>query len=233
MHSRDLKLYRKISNASNKSAYVQALDIFLGAKDLLHKTVRTWVYIKHIDKNYTEVVRARNLVFDEVGLNDETHFIASTGIEGRLDGDCLVQVDFLVADHDTVDNHTEYMEDLKRMPRTSDYGVRFERGAKVEYDDCTHAYISGTASIDAEGNIVHSSTIAQYHHAMANVCSLLIKYGMDLRNVSLLKVYYRNHADYAMLKRVTRDLLEVKLIRASICRPGWLVELECTAVKAK
>ncbi|MBQ1836866.1 MAG: hypothetical protein II129_07480, partial [Paludibacteraceae bacterium] len=45
--------------------------------------VRTWIYVQNIDVNYNGIVRARNEYFSRNGLTADTHFIASTGIQGR------------------------------------------------------------------------------------------------------------------------------------------------------
>ena len=47
--------------------------------DLIH---RTWIYCRDIDNNYRGLVEGRNGCFDRYGLTPESHFIASTGIEG-------------------------------------------------------------------------------------------------------------------------------------------------------
>ena len=47
--------------------------------DLIH---RTWIYCRDIDNNYRGLVEGRNGCFDRYGLTAESHFIASTGIEG-------------------------------------------------------------------------------------------------------------------------------------------------------
>ena len=47
--------------------------------DLVH---RTWIYCRDIDNNYRGLVEGRNGCFDRYGLTPESHFIASTGIEG-------------------------------------------------------------------------------------------------------------------------------------------------------
>ena len=45
--------------------------------------LRTWIFVQNVDVNYPGVVKARKEVFATQGLTEDTHFIASTGIEGR------------------------------------------------------------------------------------------------------------------------------------------------------
>lgn len=236
MNTNDLIFIRK-RQYSDMNAYHQALTIFKESAHLLSRTVRTWIYVKNIDRDYMDVVRARNEIFDEVGLIPDNHFITSTCVGGwELSHDELVHVNFLIADDETVGNAT-YMSNTKFMPPTTAYGVRFERGTKVEYDNATHWYVSGTASIDNKGNVVHNDVISQFNRAFENIDHLLKKYGADFeKDVSRLIVYYRNRNDYRILKQHAAwitELMEVKFRAAAICRPEWLVELECTAVREK
>ncbi|MDR9824542.1 hypothetical protein RCJ22_02855, partial [Vibrio sp. FNV 38] len=56
--------------------------------------LRTWLFVNDIDLNYGGVVRARNQVFFTQGLTNSTHFIASTGIGGRMhDPNVLTMMD--------------------------------------------------------------------------------------------------------------------------------------------
>jgi len=62
----------------------------------LNNTLRTWIYIRDIHNHYREMVKARKLFFEEKGLNKDTHYVASTGIEGKFeDESCLVSLDAL------------------------------------------------------------------------------------------------------------------------------------------
>lgn len=236
MYSNDLQFIRLKSNIG--SIYDQALKIFTELGPLLDSTVRTWIYVKNIDKNYSDVVHARNEIFDNYGLTIDNHFIASTGIGGwEFEGNELVHVNALIADEETVKN-IEYMERLDLLPNTHDYGVRFERGAKVEYNDCTHWYISGTASINADGEVEHpGDIISQFEKVIFNIDGLLSKYGANLNeDVYQIRVYYRNLSQEHLIKEYAEQHypdLNFKFRKATICRPGWLVEMECTAVKSR
>ena len=44
--------------------------------------LRTWLYAPHVDADYPGIVKARNELFDSINMTKDTHFIASTGIQG-------------------------------------------------------------------------------------------------------------------------------------------------------
>ena len=195
--------------------------------------MRTWLFVQNIDVNYKGVVDGRNTVFDRHGLTPDTHFIASTGIEGRT-ADCgnKVMLDAVAAKGPGM--AVKYLHGDTHLNRTSEYGVRFERGTLVEYPDRRHVYISGTASIDNKGKILYNGDIVrQTNRMIENVDVLLSEAGCGFSQVGAMIVYLRDIADYSAVKKIfdTRfpDCPRV-IVQAPVCRPGWLVEMECIAI---
>lgn len=195
--------------------------------------MRTWLFVQNIDVNYKGVVEGRNTVFDRHGLTPDTHFIASTGIEGRT-ADCRnkVMLDAVAAKGPGM--AVKYLHGDSHLNRTSEYGVRFERGTVVEYPDRRHVYISGTASIDNNGKILYNGDIVrQTNRMIENVEVLLAEAGCGFSQVGAVIVYLRDIADYSAVKKIfdTRfpDCPRV-IVQAPVCRPGWLVEMECIAI---
>ena len=189
--------------------------------------MRTWLFVQNIDVNYKGVVDGRNTVFDRHGLTPDTHFIASTGIEGRT-ADCgnKVMLDAVAAKGPGM--AVKYLHGDSHLNRTSEYGVRFERGTLVEYPDRRHVYISGTASIDNKGKILYNGDIVrQTERMIENVGVLLSEAGCGFSQVGAMIVYLRD------VKKIfdTRfpDCPRV-IVQAPVCRPGWLVEMECIAI---
>ena len=195
--------------------------------------MRTWLFVQNIDVNYKGVVDGRNTVFDRHGLTVDTHFIASTGIEGHT-ADCRnkVMLDAVAVSGPGV--LVKYLHGESHLNRTSQYGVRFERGTMVEYPDRKHVYISGTASIDNKGKILYEGDIvSQTNRMIENVGVLLSEAGCGFGQVGSMIVYLRDAADYSVVKKIfdTRfpDCPRV-IVQAPVCRPGWLVEMECVAI---
>ena len=195
--------------------------------------MRTWLFVQNIDVNYKGVVDGRNTVFDRHGLTPDTHFIASTGIEGRTERhDNKVMLDAVAVSGEDV--KVKYLYGVSHLNRTSEYGVRFERGTVVEYPDRRHVYISGTASIDNKGRILHEGDIVrQTERMIENVETLLAEAGCGFSEVGSMIVYLRDTADYAVVKNILDkrfpDCPRV-IVQAPVCRPGWLVEMECIAI---
>ncbi len=203
---------------------------------LADNCIRTWLFVNDIDLNYGGVVRARNQVFFTQGLTQNTHFIASTGIGGRQqDPNVLSQMDnYAIAGVKPEQIH--YLYAPTHLNRTSDYGVSFERGSYVDYADRRHVFISGTASINNKGEVMYAKDVEQQTRRMwENVEALLAEAECTYDDVCEMIVYLRDIADYDLVCALYQERFPGKptvIVHAPVCRPGWLVEMECTAVKA-
>ena len=202
---------------------------------LSENCIRTWLFVNDIDLNYGGVVRARNQVFFTQGLTVHTHFIASTGIGGRQqDPNVLSQMDnYAIAGIKAEQIH--YLYAPTHLNRTSDYGVSFERGTYVDYADRRHVFISGTASINNKGEVMFPKDVVKQTHRMwENVEALLKEADCTYDDVMEMIVYLRDIADYQAVKELYEERFYDKpyvITLAPVCRPGWLVEMECMAVK--
>ena len=203
---------------------------------LADNCIRTWLFVNDVDVNYPGVVKARNTVFYTQGLTNDTHFIASTGIGGRQqDANVLTQMDNYAIAGISKEQIT-YLYAPTHLNRTSDYGVSFERGTRIDYADRRHVFISGTASINNKGQIEHPKDIVKQTHRMwDNVEALLKEADCDYNDVGVMIVYLRDIADYKLVNKLYEERFPDKprvIVHAPVCRSGWLVEMECMAVKA-
>ena len=105
----------------------------------------------------------------------------------------------------------------------------------MDYGDRRHVFISGTASIDNKGQIVHvGDVVNQTYRMWENVEALLREAGCTYDDVAHMIVYLRDPADYAVVSRLYEERFPdrpVVIVHAPVCRSGWLVEMECMAVK--
>ena len=197
--------------------------------------IRTWLFVNDVDVNYGGVVAARNKIFFTQGLTEDTHYIASTGIGGKgLEAGVMTQMDnYAIAGIKPEQIH--YLYAPTHLNRTSDYGVSFERGTYIDYQDRRHVIISGTASINNKGQIEHPKDIIKQTRRMwENIAALLSEADCTYDEVGLMIVYLRDIADYDVVRRLYDERFPDKpciIVNAPVCRSGWLVEMECIAVK--
>ena len=198
--------------------------------------IRTWFFVQNVDVNYAGVVKARNEVFVTQNLTEKTHYISSTGIGGRhADPKVLVQMDtYAIAGVKPEQIHFLYAP--THLNPTYEYGVSFERGTYVDYGDRRQVFISGTASINNKGEVVHPGDIRKQTERMwENVEVLLQEADCTFDDLGQMIVYLRDITDYTVVKGMYDKRFPHTpkvFVHAPVCRPGWLIEMECMGVKA-
>jgi enamine deaminase RidA (YjgF/YER057c/UK114 family) len=198
--------------------------------------VRTWLYVKDVDVFYKGMIESRTALFERQGLTRDTHYIASTGIEGA----CGHQYDLVAMDAYSVlglaPEQISYLNDFDHLCATKDYNVTFERGTRIAYADRSHLLISGTASIDRAGTVVHpGDVLRQLERALGNVEALLRSGSASLTDMMHLTTYLRDPSDFPPVAAYLAERfpdLPVLIVQGAVCRPQWLVEVEAVAIAA-
>jgi len=223
------------------NSYLQTMMLFekylkgMSERGLDIKThcVRTWIYVKGIDVNYQGVVKARNDIFRKCGLTIDTHFIASTGIGGASQvREATVAMDFLTYP-DIKEEQKKYLQALDHLNPTHEYGVAFERGTRLQLNGLQRYFISGTASIDRFGHVIYLGDVEkQAERLIENIEALLHDGEATLDDIKYFIIYLRDVSDYHVIDRYMANRFPDKpriLLAAKVCRPEWLVEMECIA----
>lgn len=201
---------------------------------LADNVIRTWFFVRDVDASYQGLVDARGELFARHGLTADTHYIASTGIEGTsADVAATVTMD-AYAISGLVPDQIQFLSAEDFLSPTSVYGVTFERGVSVAYSDRKHILISGTASIDSEGHIVYPGCVLkQLDRTLQNIDALLREAGATFRDTCVFIVYVRDPIDVDTVNKALSERLgeaPYQIVVAPVCRPGWLIEIECQAV---
>ncbi len=117
----------------------------------------------------------------------------------------------------------------------------FSRGMRIDLGSVTILLISGTASIDEDGNSVHIGDFrAQMRRTLANITGLLESEGCTWHDIVRTSCYLRDiERDYdAFNEERTAFYMEQGLdplpastgIQAILCRPELLIEIEAIAM---
>ena len=206
-------------------------DRGLGFKDV----VRTWIYVRDIEHNYGLVNQARNQFFRDQHL---VRLPASTCVEGVLSGAPAPVAMDLYAVTARADVDVQAIAPGP-MGEASLYGSAFARGSQIVEPGRKTLYISGTASIDAQGAVV---AVGDIHGQLActfdNVRALLARSGMHLSDVVSATAYLKRKDDFRdFLKAASAQGLPAEtptaVVVADICRPDWLCEIEVCAVQIR
>jgi enamine deaminase RidA (YjgF/YER057c/UK114 family) len=202
--------------------------------ELANNCVRTWIYVKDVDVFYQDMVAARTALFERHGLTRDTHYLASTGIEGA----CSHRYDVVLMDAYSIlgllPEQVSYLTAYDRLCDTKDYNVTFERGTRIAYADRAHHFISGTASIDPAGKVVHAGDVQrQLERALDNVDALLRSGESRLEDMTHFIVYLRDPSDQPAIEGYLAERytdVPRLTVRGAVCRPEWLVEVEGIAI---
>jgi enamine deaminase RidA (YjgF/YER057c/UK114 family) len=130
---------------------------------------------------------------------------------------------------------------LNVLNEAYDYGSAFSRGMRVQIGNLVALFISGTASIDDQGNTLYEGDLrAQTQRTFDNITGLLAAEGATWKDVVRTTCYLRDiERDYkafneertAFYKEQGLNPLPASTgIQAILCRPDLLVEIEAIAI---
>jgi enamine deaminase RidA (YjgF/YER057c/UK114 family) len=228
----------KVGNGANIEAL--AYDMFERAGLMLGEcgfafsdVIRTWVHVSDIDRNYAAMNRARNRYFAEQGLK---WLPASTCVQGVPVGlGSPVALDLYAVS--TSNDASPRLDVLHSgaMGEATAYGVAFSRAIRIRQSGLDRVFVSGTASIDAQGQVVSvGDARAQLDCMFNNVTSVLAEAQMDFTNIRSATAYLKSAdslADYVRAARAHGLAVNVPcaVVVTDICRPEWLCEIEVCA----
>jgi enamine deaminase RidA (YjgF/YER057c/UK114 family) len=224
-----------------QTAYEQTLGMFGLAEDLLRQAemefsdvVRTWIYMRDIDRDYPDLNRARRVFFGTRGIDPAP---ASTGIGGGPvpEGhDLCLGVYAVKAGRPLV----RTVMTSPTLNEAAQYGADFVRGMKVAETNKVALHVSGTASIDEHGRTAHVGDFdAQADRMLVNIAALLERQGANFGDVVSAITYLKHPAEAVRLREKLRaagfEGFPHALVAAPICRSDLLCETEALAVLRK
>lgn len=129
-----------------------------------------------------------------------------------------------------------------RLPEAK---AAFSRGTKVELDSVILLFISGTASVDAQGKTAHAGDFyEQVKHTYKNIVSLLERENAAIKDVVKFTVFLKDMGDYDRFNKARDEFFEESglvrqefpastCVEARLCREDLLVEIEAVAMISK
>lgn len=195
------------------------------------EVVRTWIYLRDIDRDYADFNRARREFFRRRSIDPGP---ASTGVGG---GPVPDGHDFSISLY-AVKSPRPLDVVLMSAPTLGEpglYGSDFARGLKVVEANKIALYVSGTASVDEAGRTAHVGNFeAQVDRMLVNISSLLAGQGASFQSVVSAVTYLKNASDAQVLRTMFHehgfDGFPSVLVEAPLCRPDLLCETEAVAV---
>lgn len=220
------------ATAQARRVYETAAAALREAGADMHAVARTWLWLADILSWYSEFNEVRTAFYREVGLLDShptrARMPASTGIGVRPAG-ALCGLDLFAVIGP--EGSTRYLQAAGNQESPFQYGSAFSRAATSVTPAGETVFVSGTASIDAEGRTAHvGDARGQIDATVANVRAVLGECGCGDADV-VQAIAYCKTTD---VEKVWRDMAAgvpwpcVTLL-GDICRDDLLFEIEAAA----
>lgn len=241
----------RLANISGRSISgpfeAEAREMFGRAESLLQEqgagfrdVIRTWIYLRDMERDYGALNAARREFFERAGLRI---LPASTGIGGapQLPG-CRAALSLYALQEAAASVAPRASGKLRASALTSptfneacEYGSYFSRGLQVETGGQRTLYLSGTAAIDREGKSVGPGSLEiQARRMLENIQGLLSGASAGTAAAVQAIAYLKRRADLPRFQHLLDEAglggIPMAIVEATICRPELLCEMELIAV---
>ncbi len=198
-------------------------------------TARTWLFADKILSWYGQLNRARDRFFTENGIFNKL-VPASTGISLSNPFGAALTAELLAVQPKRAQFLTEKVDSPLQCSALN-YRSSFSRAVQVCTSYNNRLYVSGTASIDADGKTIFLDDSAkQIEQTMAVVGAILRSRQMDWSHTVRSIAYFKSRNDFHLFDDFCRKhqitIPHIK-VEADVCRDDLLFELEADAVKAR
>jgi enamine deaminase RidA (YjgF/YER057c/UK114 family) len=194
---------------------------------------RTWMWLKDILSWYDDFNRVRTTFFTErglIGAGTRQSMPASTGIGLGPANGAHCAMDLMAVLEPT--HCTEYLQITGKQHSALDYGSAFSRAARSVMPAGHAVFVSGTASIDADGATTHvGNAKAQIDATIENVRAVLSE--MQCKDEDVVQVIaYCKTIEVEKIFNACKDSLSWPWLTVicDICRDDLLFEIEATAM---
>jgi enamine deaminase RidA (YjgF/YER057c/UK114 family) len=229
-----------ISDPQPDGATVQARAMMEKAESALEKVganflsvPRTWMWLKDILSWYDDFNHVRTTFFTERGLIGEgtrQSMPASTGIGLGPANGAHCGMDLIAVLEPT--HCTEYLQITGKQHSALDYGSAFSRAARSVMPAGQAVFVSGTASIDAEGATTHvGDAQGQIDATIDNVLAVLNEMQCSEKDIVQVIAYCKT-IEVEKIFNASKNRLDWPWLTVicDICRDDLLFEIEATAM---
>lgn len=233
----------KLSPSQEFSSLYQSLSPYIRENNFTPADIlRTWIYLKDIDKTYGNFNTARREFFQENKIEftaDFNELPASTCIGGKSAEQSEMTMNLTCIDkkwsppqikriYNKYQNEAEGSQYL--------FQPTFSRALLIEDENLTELQVSGTASINESGETVYlDDPYQQIKKTLINVGALLEQANMNFNDFTESTCFFKKEAYYQEFLAVVKELnigdFGNTFVVGDVCRDNLLFELDGIAVK--
>ena len=213
-----------------EGVFARAAEALSGVGLNFHNVLRTWIYLRDIERDYDQLNEVRSQFFGQQAVK---LLPASTGIEGfphPPEARVMLEL-YALKNPGGVAVRPLRTATMNEAP---EYGSAFTRGLLVSEAERVTALVSGTASVDERGATAHvGDPRAQMHRAWENFSGLLADGGVEAGDILWAVTYLK---EPGILPALQEELLSRRLppfphqvVQGRLCRPEFLGEIEALA----
>jgi enamine deaminase RidA (YjgF/YER057c/UK114 family) len=224
-----------LSNIDQTAIVFQKIDTALKGIGMdFSNVVRTWLYINNILEWYDDFNVVRTKFFNENNVFKGL-VPASTGVGVANPANAALVAEVMAIKNTTGNVKIEPVISPLQCPAL-DYRSSFSRAVEVKFSDHRRLYVSGTASIDADGRTVHIGNVEkQIARTMEVVAAILESRQMDWNDITRSIAYFPDLSNKDLLGKYCKEMsiphMPIAIAKGDICRKDLLFEIEVDAVK--
>ncbi len=219
-----------------RAVFAQMEAALAGADMAFGDVLRTWFYNDDILSWYRDFNAVRTRLFQDRRVF-EGLLPASTGVSGRNALGAALLSGLIAMKTD--DHEVKVFEVPSPLQSPApQYGSSFSRAVELETPDLRRLYVSGTASIDAEGSTIFlDDPAAQVRQTMEVVQAILQSREMDWGDVTRALAYFKRAEDAPLFRKYREEhgvpAFPAVVVENDICRDDLLFEIEVDAVAVR
>lgn len=236
-------------NNSKKTDQGVFEDMFSNLEAQLHQNeyspknlVHTWFYLRKIKQNYPGFNLARRLFFDRNGVNYTDNALtlpSSTCIGAPICEENVYAADIYCIRHNNASTKVSRMFNEKQNEANGTnylFQPTFARATEIIEPDYTKIHVSGTASINQNGESINlNDSYNQILTTLNHVKSLLNQHDMNFEHLVQSTCFFKRkeyYSDFLMaLEALGLQNFSQTFVIGDVCRDELLFELDGIAVK--
>lgn len=224
--------------------FEQLKDILSVSHFSVGDIVRTWIYLNDINDNYVDFNEARRVFFEQSNIDYSSssnvlpastciHGITNYGATAMIDVMCIKKMSsFAKIDRIYTPLLNEAEGDSYLFKPT------FSRALSIEADNHIEIQLSGTASVDQNGETVFKDDpYKQIQKTLTNIESMLSVHELTFEDFVQSTCFFKSDEYYTVFKQVMKEMdiphFSSTFVIGDICRQDLLCEIDGVVKKSK